>query len=140
MNTIIIISLEKSLIENLKFPELHHIYLLNNPFAMEWMRTSTRSERDYTKLLEAIPISPRQLQREFKSVYGMTIRDYLRLLRISEINNYMMAGKDVNFTQLSYDFDFSDQSHLIKEFKLYSGITPKKLLKNRHDFIINTGH
>lgn len=93
---------------------------------------------DYRKLTSRVPISDRQLQREFKHLYGITIRDYMRLSRMNAIQNYMRSGNK-NLTQLSYDFDFTDQSHFIREFKNYIGLPPRRFIKNSNRFIVNPG-
>src|SRR5690606_10298827 len=88
---------------------------------------------DYAALMREIPISPRQLQREFKSQYGITVRDYMRLLRLNAIQQYMHSAS-VSLSQLPYELNFTDQSHLIREFKGYVGVAPKKFLKHRDRF------
>jgi AraC-like DNA-binding protein len=90
----------------------------------------------YEELTREIPISVRQLQREFKSLYGITVRDYMRLSRLNAVHHYMLA-KNQNFTQLSYDLNFSDQSHFIREFKNYTGVAPRTFVKSRDLFIVN---
>jgi AraC-like DNA-binding protein len=91
---------------------------------------------DYGKLLHQIPISSRQLQRVFKGTYGITVMDYIRLLRMNSIYRYMMS-KNVNLSQLSYELNFTDQSHFIKEFKNFVGVAPTKFLRTRGQFIVN---
>jgi AraC-like DNA-binding protein len=91
---------------------------------------------DYQELTAQVPISIRQLQREFKALYGITVRDYMRLSRMNAIHNYMLS-KNQSLTQLPYDLNFSDQSHFIREFKNYVGVAPKKFINRRNQFIIN---
>jgi len=91
---------------------------------------------DYEQLTRQLPISNRQLQREFKATYGITVTDYMRLARLNAIQRYMQSS-DLNFTQMTYDLDFSDQSHFIREFKKYTGLAPGKFVKKRSHFIIN---
>ncbi len=91
---------------------------------------------DYGKLLHQIPISSRQLQRVFKGTYGITVMDYIRLLRMNSIYRYMMSN-NVNLSQLSYELNFADQSHFIKEFKNFVGVAPTKFLRTRSQFIVN---
>lgn len=90
----------------------------------------------YSGITQEVPISPRQLQRDFKNTYGITISEYMRLTRINAIHNYMLSG-ELNLTGLSHEMNFSDQSHFIKEFKNYSGLSPKRFSKARDQFIIN---
>lgn len=91
---------------------------------------------DYQELTARVPISDRQLQREFKSQYGITVSDYMRLSRMNAIQKYMQ-GDPGSLTQLSYELQFSDQSHFIREFKHFVGLSPGKFRKNRNKFIVN---
>ncbi len=38
-------------------------------------------------------------------------------------------------TEMAQNLEFFDQSHLIKDFKSFSGITPKLFLSNRENFL-----
>lgn len=110
--------------------------------AMELIR-KMQGMADYQELTEQIPISVRQLQREFKALYGITVKDYMRLSRMNAIARrtiqHYMLSKQQNFTQLSYELNFTDQSHFIREFKNYTGVPPKKFVKSREQFIVNPG-
>ena len=98
----------------------------------------TQGLENYQKLTEQIPISLRQLQREFKNQYGLTIKDYMRISRINAIHQYMQTNNG-SLTKLAYDLDFTDQSHFIREYKNHVGIAPKKFTKNQDAFIVNIG-
>lgn len=103
--------------------------------AMTYIRNA-KGMTDYQALNRLIPISPRQLQREFKTIYGITITDYMRLSRLNAIQRYMQSQPQ-SLTWLSYELNFSDQSHFIREFKTFAGVAPGKFIKNRAHFIVN---
>jgi len=88
------------------------------------------------ELIEQVPISIRQLQRQFKKRFGITIKEYMRLSRYNAIQKYMQS-QQVNLTELTYESGFSDQSHFIKEFKLLTGIRPSGFLRDKEHFIAN---
>ncbi|MBU3822066.1 helix-turn-helix transcriptional regulator [Flavobacteriaceae bacterium XHP0103] len=87
-------------------------------------------------LIKQIPIGARQLQREFKNKFGITAKEYMRLSRLNAIQNYMQTNTAINLTALTYEQGFSDQSHFTKEFKMLTGVNPKKFLNSRQDFIV----
>lgn len=91
---------------------------------------------NYQDIVRQIPISARQLQREFRKIYGISLRDYMRLTRINAIYKYMLSG-GIDLSQLPYEMEFFDQSHFIKEFKTFSGVPPKRFLKTKEAFIVN---
>ncbi len=99
---------------------------------------SSNGMANYQYLVNQIPISLRQLQREFKNQYGLTITDYMRLSRINAIHQYMQNNSG-SLTELAYDLDFTDQSHMIREYKNFVGVPPRKFIRNRDSFVVNIG-
>ncbi len=87
------------------------------------------------ELNDAIPVSPRQLQRLFRQHYGFTITDYIRYARLNTVRKYLLSGQ--SFTQLSYELGFSDQSHFIREFRNFTGVSPNGFIKEMDRFSDN---
>ena len=119
----------EQLSENRKEYDITHM-------AMELIRQK-QGLMDFKELTDRIPISLRQLQREFKNHYKVKITDYIRVTRLNAINKYML-GTSSNLTELAYHLDFTDQSHFIREFKHYTGVSPKQFLKEKTSFLVNT--
>jgi AraC-like DNA-binding protein len=103
--------------------------------AMQLIRQESLGS-DYQQLTAQVPISDRQLQRRFKTQYGITVSEYMRLSRMNAVQNYMLNAEQ-NLTELTYELQFSDQSHFIREFKHYVGMAPGKFRKHRDAFIVN---
>jgi len=93
---------------------------------------------DYDKLTGEIPLSNRQLQRSVRNRYGITITDYIRIARMNAIHQYM-TKPPLNLTSLSYEMEFTDQSHFIREFNSFTGMSPGKFMKSKERFIVNPG-
>lgn len=102
--------------------------------AMKLIRSASGSV-NYSEVINEVPISNRQLQREFKKQYGITMSEYLRIYRISAIHEYMLTQPICN--QLPHALTFTDQSHMIREFRNYTGVTPSQFRKKRSAFIIS---
>ncbi|TGL62931.1 AraC family transcriptional regulator [Leptospira ognonensis] len=79
-------------------------------------------------------ISRKQLERGMKQVYGLPpgeLRKMHRILAMIRNPNYYKSEKmETRFTDLAYDYGYTDQSHLIRDFKSVTGYLPKDWFKN----------
>ncbi len=66
----------------------------------------------------------RTLERKFKQSSGHTVKDVSALMRFEQVRNQLWLHPDSNLAGLAYEFGYTDQSHLSREFKRYSGTTP----------------
>ncbi|CAI8792137.1 AraC family transcriptional regulator [Chryseobacterium sp. IT-36CA2] len=82
--------------------------------------------------------SERHLERKFEYHMGMSPKKYGNIIRLHYFLNLM--NKDVDYksmTSLSYEAGYSDQSHLIREFKNNIGLTPKQYLNTENKMAVN---
>ncbi len=73
-----------------------------------------------------IPISQRQLERQFKKQLGLTPKHYQRILRIKKTVNDLKHNPNQDLVSLALNHGFTDQSHMTREFSSIAKITPKK--------------
>jgi AraC-like DNA-binding protein len=66
----------------------------------------------------------RTLERNFKQSSGYTVKDVSGLMRFEQVRNRLWHSPDVNLAGLAHELGYTDQSHLSREFKRYSGATP----------------
>ncbi len=78
-------------------------------------------------LAEKCCLSPKQLGRVFGNMIGMSPKEYAKIVRFQK-TLWMMQKGMIDFTDISYSAGYSDQSHFNREFKRYSGVTPRALL------------
>lgn len=80
--------------------------------------------------------SPRNLCRVFHELTGMNTEQTLLYLKyLKAVNLIHYSG--LSLTEIAYDCEFSDQSHFIKVFKMFTALTPNEY-KNMKSEI--TGH
>ena len=70
----------------------------------------------------------RTLERLFSTYIGNTPKEYLRKGRLNRVIGILKkaeaSGAGSTFTAIAHDADFCDQSHMIREFRKFTGITP----------------
>lgn len=82
--------------------------------------------KDFNNL---ISISQKSFIQKFKNTFHITPNEYLRLKQVNHAIIKINANKYKNLTSLGLDCGFYDQSHFIRTFKKYSGLTPKQFVK-----------
>jgi AraC-like DNA-binding protein len=71
----------------------------------------------------------RTLERNFKQSSGHTVKDVTALMRFEQARNHLWLFPDTNIASLAYELGYTDQSHLTREFKRYSGTTPAAFVR-----------
>ena len=66
----------------------------------------------------------RTLERKFKQSSGYSVKDVSGLMRFEQVRNQLWLCPDSNLAGLARELGYTDQSHLSREFKRYSGTTP----------------
>jgi AraC-like DNA-binding protein len=64
------------------------------------------------------------LERKFKQSSGYSVKDVSGLMRFEQVRNQLWLHPNSNLAGLAHELGYTDQSHLSKEFKRYSGTTP----------------
>ena len=80
----------------------------------------------------------RHLERKFEDHMGISPKKYSNIIRLHYFLSLMNNRNcNKNLTMLSYDAGYTDQSHLIREFKNNVGLTPKQYLKTENKMAVN---
>ena len=91
------------------------------------------------KIAGQLNFSSKHLISTFHDVVGITPKKYLRLLQLNAALRTMLAQPSKKLTEIALEHDFYDQSHFIRAFKSFSGITPRAFRSQRlsqpHDFL-----
>lgn len=76
--------------------------------------------------------SPRHLRRVFSLNTGVPLKAYQQIVRFSKCVQQLEKRKDLRIQDVAFQNGFSDQTHFNKEFKLFTGITPKQYLAGKY--------
>jgi AraC-like DNA-binding protein len=77
-------------------------------------------------LLEQLQINRRQLERRFAATIGLSPKQLAKIIRL-QATLKMLDNKQFNsLTELAYENGYFDQAHFIKDFKEFTGISPRQ--------------
>ncbi len=77
-----------------------------------------------SEVAEAAHATVRTLERKFRQSSGHSVKDVSGLIRFEQVRNQLWINPASSISALAHEFGYTDQSHLSKEFKRYSGLTP----------------
>lgn len=69
-------------------------------------------------------VSIRQLERQFKERIGLAPKVFARLVRFSEAWTMRENNPAITWTDIAHSCNYSDQMHMIRDFKEFTGTTP----------------
>ncbi|EDM78412.1 transcriptional regulator, AraC family protein [Plesiocystis pacifica SIR-1] len=84
--------------------------------------------RPVADIAQALDISHGYLDREFTRVVGLSPRRLARLLRMRRLLALIDAHGPVRWAERALDLGWSDQAHLVRDFKRHTGVTPTAYL------------
>lgn len=74
----------------------------------------------------------RQLERKFSKQVGLSPKQLGKVIRLQAALKLLIHDKGNNLTQVAYASDYYDQAHFIKDFREFTGTSPKDYLKNKN--------
>lgn len=78
-----------------------------------------RPQINISHLSETACLSSKQFGRIFADYVGTTPKEFIRIIRMQRALSMLQQDATIPFVQVAYECGFSDQSHMIKEFKLF---------------------
>lgn len=82
-------------------------------------------------MAESLDISAKHLERKFRSKIGLTPKKLARLIRMQATLRLLMQRPDQSLTAVAIQGQYFDQSHFIREFREFTGMTPKQFFGDR---------
>jgi AraC-like DNA-binding protein len=76
------------------------------------------------EVCERLGLSNRYLIEQFRRLVGLTPKTLSRTLRFQAVVRATLRERSIDWPKLAYRFGYADQSHLVREFKRFSGVTP----------------
>jgi len=86
----------------------------------------TKGQISVTELSKENHIHRRQLVRKFSKMIGLSPKQLSKTIRLQSALKTLLNQKKSRLTDLAYDNEYYDQSHFIKDFKEFTGLSPKE--------------
>ena len=77
-------------------------------------------------LAKQIQLSNRQMERKFQEIVGFTAKRFCRIRRFNQTLGSLKLNSSNEWAEIALKNGFADQAHLIREFKYFTGQSPKK--------------
>lgn len=77
------------------------------------------------ELAGKLNLNRRQMERRFTSAIGMSPKQLARVVRLQATLKMLEQKKFTSLTSLAYENGYYDQAHFIKDFKEFTGMSPK---------------
>ncbi|KQC00014.1 helix-turn-helix domain-containing protein [Pedobacter sp. Hv1] len=121
-------------VERIKLLETFLINCLVNEEAVDRLIKSSietmltlNGQMSVAALSKELAINRRQLERKFATLVGLSPKQLAKIFRLqATLKTLLLKGQAPSLTVIAYTGDYFDQAHFIKDFKEFTGVTPKK--------------
>ncbi len=114
--------------QDLKWPETTHSMFSKLQAAVQYMEDHLEAAPSIKKMAEIAEMSPYQLDRRMKMVFGLTAGKWLLKSRISQAGKRLLQTEQ-SILDIAFSVGYSDQSAFTKQFKKVTGLSPLKFKK-----------
>jgi transcriptional regulator GlxA family with amidase domain len=87
-------------------------------------------------LASNVGLSRRRLIQVFAAEVGLTPKLFSRVVRFQRAREIVDHAATPNWAKLAVDCGYCDQSHLIRDFQEFSGLSPTDYLSQRSDCLL----
>ncbi|SKA41243.1 Helix-turn-helix domain-containing protein [Chitinophaga eiseniae] len=81
-------------------------------------------------ILEVDLSKRRQLERKFLKQIGMSPKQLGKVIRLQAVLKMLLHEQPGHLTNIAYERDYHDQAHFIKDFKEFTGVSPRYFLND----------
>lgn len=92
--------------------------------AAEYLRAHHDEPVRMSELASRLHLTPRALQAGFQRRYQMSMRDYLRTLRVQSAHQELLDDPTASVTELAYRWGFSSGPRFAAAYRAHFGVTP----------------
>lgn len=86
----------------------------------------SNGQLNVNELAEQLQINRRKLERKFSSAIGLSPKQLSKMIRLQTTLKMMEQKQFTSLTSLAYENGYYDQAHFVKDFKEFTGVSPKE--------------
>lgn len=86
---------------------------------------NTKGNASISAILQENRINRRQLERKFFQQMGLSPKQLGKVIRLQYALQRLVNRQAGNLTEIAYDSDYYDQAHFTRDFREFTGISPK---------------
>lgn len=75
-------------------------------------------------------LNRRQLERKFSALIGLSPKQLFKIIRLQSTLKLLANNQFTSLTSLAHQGDYYDQAHFIKDFKEFTGISPRQFFSD----------
>jgi AraC-like DNA-binding protein len=84
-----------------------------------------------------LQLTERTFERRFRQTVGISAKLFSKIRRFQEGLHQLRNNKYEKLSDIAYDNDYADQAHFIRNFKEFTGHSPKQYEKNIIEVVEN---
>ncbi len=90
----------------------------------------SKGQLSVAELAEHVEINRRKLERKFATVIGLSPKQLSKMIRLQSTLRALRSKTFPDLTTLALESGYFDQAHFIKDFREFTGISPKQFYAN----------
>ncbi|AJW62261.1 DNA-binding transcriptional activator FeaR [Elizabethkingia miricola] len=111
---------------------------ISTPISLMDILYKDKDSGTISNLVKCSGYSERHIERIFKEHIGISPKAFSSIIRLHRFLKLLShPNESDSMTSLGYTANYFDQSHLIREFKKYTGITPKQYMDKTQKLTTN---
>ena len=100
-----------------------------NAAVVDYLRENFHKPISLQQLAAVVEMNPFVLIRQFQKEFGISPHEYLQIHRVNQAKHHIRLGE--RLAQVAQLCGYADQSHLTRQFKRRTGLTPGNFLDPR---------
>lgn len=93
---------------------------------------NTKGQYPIDSICQKTNLTYKQLERKFLATIGATPKVFSRTTRFLHLCHHLKEYENKTMVQLTYELGYYDQAHFIKDFKAFSGLTPREYYQHNN--------